>query len=139
IPERPAIDVDRAWQRPEQLAQSEMSVVAPAVHQRAHVVAAVTVDIDEARLWEQAMEIRHAHDIDARLVQDPSQTQPLEEITLRPEHRDAAQRYFFQRLGLGRVLDKTCINVMRVPYLHRLFPQAPFAYVHPHARATRCS
>src|SRR6266496_3808465 len=45
----------------------------------------------------------------------------------RPEHRDAAQRYFFQRLGLGRVLDKTCINVMRVPYLYRLFPPAHFA------------
>ena len=48
----------------------------------------------------------------------------------RPEHRDAAQRYFFQRLGLGRVLDKTCINVMRVPYLYRLFPQARFVYIH---------
>ena len=48
----------------------------------------------------------------------------------RPEHRDAAQRYFYQRLGLGRVLDKTCINVMRVPFLHRLFPQARFVYIH---------
>jgi hypothetical protein len=48
----------------------------------------------------------------------------------RPEHRDAAQRYFFQRLGLGRVLDKTCINVMRVPYLHSLFPDARFVYIH---------
>jgi hypothetical protein len=48
----------------------------------------------------------------------------------RPEHRDAAQRYFFQRLGLGRVLDKTCINAMRVPYLYRLFPQARFVYIH---------
>jgi len=48
----------------------------------------------------------------------------------RPEHRAAAQRYFFQRLGLGRVLDKTCINVMRVPYLYRLFPQARFVYIH---------
>src|SRR5438477_11693615 len=48
----------------------------------------------------------------------------------RPEHRDAAQRYFFQRLGLGRVLDKTCINVMRIAYLHRLFPQARFVYIH---------
>src|SRR5437879_5091426 len=60
-----------------------MSVVEPAIHQRTDVVAAVAMDIDEARLWEQAVEIRHAHDIDARLVQDPSQTQPLEEITLR--------------------------------------------------------
>ena len=48
----------------------------------------------------------------------------------RPEHRDAAQRYFFQRLGSGRVLDKTCINVMRIAYLHRLFPQARFVYIH---------
>ena len=48
----------------------------------------------------------------------------------RPEHRDAAQRYFFQRLGPGRVLDKTCINVMRVPYLHCLFPNARFVYIH---------
>jgi sulfotransferase family protein len=48
----------------------------------------------------------------------------------RPEHRVAAQRYFFQRLGVGRVLDKTCINVMRVPYLHALFPQARFVYIH---------
>jgi len=48
----------------------------------------------------------------------------------RPEHRRAAQRYFFQRLGSGRVLDKTCINVMRVPYLHSLFPGARFVYIH---------
>jgi hypothetical protein len=48
----------------------------------------------------------------------------------RPEHRDAAQRFFFQRLGLGRVLDKTCINVMRVPYLLALFPKARFVYIH---------
>jgi len=48
----------------------------------------------------------------------------------RPEHRDAAQRYFYQRLGLGRVLDKTCINVMRVPFLQRLFPQARFVFIH---------
>jgi hypothetical protein len=47
-----------------------------------------------------------------------------------PAHRDAAQRYFFQRLGLGRVLDKTCINVMRVPYLYALFPNARFVYIH---------
>jgi len=48
----------------------------------------------------------------------------------RPEHREAALRYFFQRLGAGRVLDKTCINAMRVPYLHRLFPEARFVYIH---------
>jgi hypothetical protein len=28
------------------------------------------------------------------------------------------------------VLDKTCINVMRVPYLHALFPNARFVYIH---------
>jgi hypothetical protein len=48
----------------------------------------------------------------------------------RPEHRAVAERYFFQRLGRGRVIDKTCINVMRVPYLHRLFPKAQFVYIH---------
>jgi Sulfotransferase family len=48
----------------------------------------------------------------------------------RTEHRRAAQRYFFQRLGSGKVLDKTCINVMRVPYLHSLFPEARFVYIH---------
>jgi hypothetical protein len=52
------------------------------------------------------------------------------EDAARPEHRAAAQRYFFQRLGAGRVLEKTCINVMRVPYLHRLFPEARFVYIH---------
>jgi hypothetical protein len=31
---------------------------------------------------------------------------------------------------LGQVLDKTCINVMRVPYLFKLFPQARFIYIH---------
>jgi hypothetical protein len=47
----------------------------------------------------------------------------------RPEHRDAAFRYFYQRLGAGCVLDKTCINVMRIPYLHALFPQAMFVFI----------
>jgi hypothetical protein len=47
----------------------------------------------------------------------------------RPEHRDAAFRYFYQRLGAGWVLDKTCINVMRVPYLYALFPQARFVFI----------
>ena len=35
-----------------------------------------------------------------------------------------------QRLGPGQVLDKTCINVMRVPYLRKLFPKARFVYIH---------
>jgi hypothetical protein len=47
----------------------------------------------------------------------------------RPEQRDAAFRYFYQRLGAGWVLDKTCINVMRIPYLYRLFPDAKFVFI----------
>jgi hypothetical protein len=47
----------------------------------------------------------------------------------KPAHRDAAFRYFYQRLGQGWVLDKTCINVMRIPYLHALFPQARFVFI----------
>jgi len=47
----------------------------------------------------------------------------------RPEHRDAALRFFYQRLGHGPVLDKTCINVMRIPYLYRLFPNARFIFI----------
>ncbi len=47
----------------------------------------------------------------------------------RPAHRDAAMRYFFQRLGHGWVLDKTCINVLRIPYLHALFPDAKFVFI----------
>ncbi len=51
------------------------------------------------------------------------------EVDARPEHRDAAMRHFYQRIRLGRILDKTCINVMRLPYLYRLFPQASFIYI----------
>jgi len=47
----------------------------------------------------------------------------------RPEHRDAALRYFYQRLGRGQVLDKTCINTLRLPYLYRLFPAAKFVFI----------
>jgi len=47
----------------------------------------------------------------------------------RPEHRNAALRYFYQRLGPGWVLDKTCINVMRIPCLHALFPNAKFVFI----------
>jgi hypothetical protein len=47
----------------------------------------------------------------------------------RPEHRDAALRHFYARLGRGRVLDKTCINVMRIPYLHALFPKSKFVFI----------
>ena len=48
----------------------------------------------------------------------------------KPEHRHAALRHFYARLGRGQVLDKTCINVMRVPYLLALFPRARFVYIH---------
>ena len=47
-----------------------------------------------------------------------------------PAHRHAAMRHFYARLGPGLVLDKTCINVMRVPYLLKLFPQARFVFIH---------
>lgn len=47
----------------------------------------------------------------------------------RPAHRHAAQRHFYARLGLGCVLDKTCINVMRIPYLLALFPKARFVFI----------
>jgi len=47
-----------------------------------------------------------------------------------PAHRDAARRHFYATLGLGQVLEKTCINVMRVPYLLRLFPKARFVFIH---------
>jgi len=46
-----------------------------------------------------------------------------------PEHRDAALRYFYQRLGQGWVLDKTCINTLRIPYLYKLFPSAKFVFI----------
>ena len=46
------------------------------------------------------------------------------------EHRARALRYFYQRLGAGTVLEKTCINVMRLPYLYSLFPQSKFVFIH---------
>ncbi len=47
-----------------------------------------------------------------------------------PRHRHAAFRFFYERLGAGWVVDKTCINVLRVSYLQRLFPKAFFIYIH---------
>jgi hypothetical protein len=47
----------------------------------------------------------------------------------KPEHRRAALRYFYERLGVGQVLDKTCINTLRVPYLHALFPKARYVFI----------
>lgn len=46
-----------------------------------------------------------------------------------PAHRDRALAYFYARLGQGLVLDKTCINTLRVPYLHALFPEAKFVFI----------
>lgn len=46
-----------------------------------------------------------------------------------PLHRDRALAYFYARLGNGSVLDKTCINTMRVKYLHALFPKAKFVFI----------
>ena len=45
------------------------------------------------------------------------------------EHRNKAFAHFYARLGRGQVLDKSCINVMRIPYLHALFPNAYFIYI----------
>jgi len=47
-----------------------------------------------------------------------------------PGHRDAALRFFYQRLGAGAVLEKTCINTLRVGYLHQLFPRSKFVFIH---------
>lgn len=46
-----------------------------------------------------------------------------------PGHRQAALRFYYQRLGAGQVLDKTCINTLRVGYLRQLFPQAVFVFI----------
>ena len=51
------------------------------------------------------------------------------EAQARPEHRAAALRFFYQRLGAGQVLDKTCINTLRLPYLYALFPDARFVFI----------
>lgn len=47
-----------------------------------------------------------------------------------PEHRARALAYYYARLGAGQVLDKTCINTLRVGYLHALFPRARFVFIH---------
>lgn len=47
----------------------------------------------------------------------------------RPEHRERALAYYYARLGKGPVLDKTCINTLRVEYLHALFPKARFVFI----------
>lgn len=47
-----------------------------------------------------------------------------------PRHREKAFGYFHARLGKGWVLDKSCINILRIRYLYELFPQAQFIYIH---------
>ena len=47
-----------------------------------------------------------------------------------PSHRERAFAHFYARLGKGQVLDKSCINILRIPYLHALFPNASFIYIH---------
>ncbi len=46
-----------------------------------------------------------------------------------PRHRQAASRFFFERLGSHRIVDKTCINTMRIAFLHSLFPSAAFVFI----------
>ncbi|MBK8992638.1 MAG: sulfotransferase [Gammaproteobacteria bacterium] len=52
-----------------------------------------------------------------------------------PAHRDAFFRFFYSRVGKGRILDKTCINILRAPYLQALFPEAHFVYLYRDGRA----
>lgn len=47
-----------------------------------------------------------------------------------PRHRQLALAHFFARLGPGRYVDKTCINVIRIPYLLALFPRAHFVFIY---------
>lgn len=47
-----------------------------------------------------------------------------------PRHRALALAHFYARLGPGRYIDKTCINVIRVPYLLALFPRAHFVFIY---------
>jgi hypothetical protein len=48
---------------------------------------------------------------------------------------EAFFRLFYARVGKGRILDKTCINILRVPYLLALFPEAHFVYLYRDGRA----
>ncbi len=60
----------------------------------------------------------HGWDADIATAEDASEA-----------HRRKAFAYFYAHLGQGRVLDKTCINILRLPYLYALFPQARFIYI----------
>lgn len=57
-------------------------------------------------------------------------SEAADEAVARPEFRDRALKHCYARLGDGRILDKTCINVMRIPFLNALFPEAQFVYIH---------
>lgn len=46
-----------------------------------------------------------------------------------PDHRNRSFAHFYARLGQGWTLDKSCINTLRIPYLHKLFPNAYFIYI----------
>lgn len=56
-------------------------------------------------------------------------SEAAEAADARPDHRDRALAHFYAWLGRGRVLDKTCINVLRIPYLNALFPAARFVFI----------
>ncbi|MBF0622388.1 MAG: sulfotransferase [Magnetococcales bacterium] len=51
------------------------------------------------------------------------------------DHRNAILSHWYQRLGNGWYLDKSCINTLRIPYLYALFPKARFIYVHRDGRS----
>jgi len=53
----------------------------------------------------------------------------------RPAHRQAFFRFFYSRVGKGRILDKTCVNILRIPYLVTLFPEAHFIYLYRDGRS----
>lgn len=44
--------------------------------------------------------------------------------------RDRVYEFYFQKLGGGRFLEKTCINGFKIPLLHALWPDAQFVYLH---------
>lgn len=46
-----------------------------------------------------------------------------------PAHRGKTFAYYYARLGAGPILEKTCINTLRVAYLHKLFPEARFVFI----------
>ncbi|MDO6524840.1 sulfotransferase [Motilimonas sp. 1_MG-2023] len=51
-----------------------------------------------------------------------------------PAHRNAYFKHYYQRLSHGQILDKTCINILRLPYLYQLFPNAKFVFLYRNGR-----